>query len=70
MVERGSKFLEMARRITDFEARQYMCDLVDALGQLVTPDCSYHGNEIHIPATSHADAIRRVNNARRVLGID
>lgn len=62
MVSEGSKELR--------EAAEYMGALVDALGQLVTPDCSFHGGEIRIPTPSHVDAIRRVYNARRVLGIE
>jgi hypothetical protein len=38
-----------------------------ALRSLVDRDVSYHGSEIRITCTSHADAIRRVADARLAL---
>ena len=48
-------------------AQQREAALVEALRNLVGPDCMYDGRNIIIPAVNHGDAIRLVAEARAVL---
>jgi hypothetical protein len=44
-----------------------VADLLAALKALCDADVSYHGNEIHIPRASHADALAAMRVAREAI---